>query len=142
MVEFSERFVFVYDASIEGRGIQQDVYEMFEIDNFKTFQLLYENKIIKIKESQYNEIAKAFNKDEDYSFYIVVFYELNMIPVLFYWSDDYMEVITTIEESEESYLKKSNFLKKETKATDYNWAKNNLKLKFLRHKICDINNII
>lgn len=136
MVEFSERFVFVYDASVEGRGIQQDVYEMFEIDNFSTFQKLYEDKIIKVENGQYNEIAKAFDKKEPYSFFIVVFYELNIVPVLFYWSDDYMEIITSIEEKEETYLKKNKYLRKEIKPSDYNWAKNNLRLKFLRHKIC------
>lgn len=135
-VNFVERFVFSYNAEKDGFGILQDLYEMFHVDTEESLYLLFKKKLISMTQEQYNEILKImdkYNKEIE----LVVFYELNEIPVLAFFGEDYIELTDKIYESKQQFIERNNYTEIETSPKMYNWAKNNLKIKYKRYNICN-----
>lgn len=135
-VEFIERFVFLYDASIDGMGFITDLYESFTIRGILTLRMLHDKQIIKMTEEQYSNILKKISENND-TIDILVFYELNKIPTLVFFSDDYMEIIDNVYTYKDNYAKRSKYKELETTPLEFNWAKNNPQMKYLRYYICN-----
>ena len=135
-INFVERFVFSYDASRDGFGILQDLYEMFHLETEEALYKIFKTQDVKMTQEQYKDILKIM-KDNNDEIEIVVFYELNKIPLLAFYGEDYIELTDKIYESKENYISRNKYIEIETTPQMINWAKNNLKLKYLRYNICN-----
>ena len=83
------------------------------------------------------KVISMVEKDDSNEIEIVVFYELNKIPVLAFYGEDYIELTDKIFESKENYISRNKYTEIETTPQMINWAKNNLKIKYLRYNICN-----
>ena len=75
--------------------------------------LLFKKKLISMTQEQYNEILKImdkYNKEIE----LVVFYELNEIPVLAFFGVDYIELTDKIYESKQQFIERNNYTEIET----------------------------
>lgn len=135
-INFVERFVFSYDASRDGFGILQDIYEMFHLETEEALYKIFKMQDVKMTQEQYKDILKMMQENNN-EIEIVVFYELNKIPVLAFYGEDYIELTDKIFESKENYISRNKYTEIETTPQMINWAKNNLKIKYLRYNICN-----
>ena len=135
-INFVERFVFSYDASRDGFGILQDLYEMFHLETEEALYIIFKMQDVKMTQEQYKDILKMMQENNN-EIEIVVFYELNKIPVLAFYGEDYIELTDKIFESKENYISRNKYTEIETTPQMINWAKNNLKIKYLRYNICN-----
>lgn len=135
-INFVERFVFVYDTLKDGLGVLYDLFEMFHIEGENSLYHIFLFQAVKMSQEQYTKIAKIMKENGD-QIEIVVFYELNRIPTLVFFGEDYIELTDKIFLAEENYIKSNNYKKLETTPQIFNGAKNDLRLKYLRYAICN-----
>ena len=134
-INFVERFVFVYDTLKDGLGVLYDLYEMFHIEGENSLYQIFLFQAVKMTQDQYSKIAKMMK--ENAGEVEIVFYELNKIPTLAFFGEDYIELTDKIYASQDRYLKLNNYKKLETTPEIFNGAKNDLRLKYLRYAICN-----